>query len=131
MDDDQNLYWPFEVPSRQLQTEQQWQEIEFLTMAYKAGYKPYMFGSQNFGATAGGRGGIILYRGCRGKHWEIALGTEDSTVLSAHLDNFGCATEAVTLWLGGAEAPEILERFRDNLVVRASTAPGFSLRTDG
>jgi hypothetical protein len=131
MDSTQNRYWPFDVLPPERQTEQHREEIRFLETAYQAGYKPYMDGFQNFGATAGERGGVILYRGCRGKHWEVLLGTTEETILSAHLDDFGCAAEAVLRWLRGVEGTEILEHVRGHLFIDRVTAPGFVLHDDG
>jgi hypothetical protein len=87
-----------------------------------------MDGFQNFGATAGERGGIILYRGCRGKHWEVLLGTAEETILSAHVDDFDYAAEAVLRWLRGVEGVEVLEHIRGRLFIDRVTTPGFVLR---
>ena len=127
MDPTQNLYWPFGVLPQERQTEQHQREIRFLETAYEAGYKPYTFGSQNFGATAGIWGGIILYRGCRGKHWEVLLGTSQETLVSAHVDDFACAADAVLCWLRGVKGAEIIEHVRDHLFITRATAPGFVL----
>jgi hypothetical protein len=129
MDPTQNRYWPFDVLPPERQTEQHLREIRFLETAYQAGYKPYMDGFQNFGANAGKRGGIILYRGCRGKHWEVLLGTAEETILSAHLDDFDYAAEAVLRWLRGVEGAEILEHVRSHLFIDMVTTPGFVLHS--
>ena len=120
---DQNRYWPFEdlPPQRS--------EVQFLESAHQAGFKPYMFGAENFGATAEPRGGIILYRGGRGKHWEVLLGTTAKTILSAHVDNFDHAANAVLRWLRGAEADAIVDFLEGNLVVTPATGEGFVLHS--
>src|SRR5205807_4292195 len=106
-------YWPFEVPPAKEQTESARRQIEFLERAYQAGYEPYLFGSgEDFGATAASRGGIILYRGGQGRHWEVLVGTDEQTILSAHVDDFGCAAEAVLQWLRGNGASVVLELIR-------------------
>jgi hypothetical protein len=127
MDLSQKRYWPFDVLPPERQTEQHRREIRFLETAYQAGYKPYMFGSQNFGATTGERATEILYRGCRGKHWEVLLGTAEETILSAHVDDFDYAAEAVLRWLRGVEGAEILEHIRGHLFIDRVTTPGFVL----
>jgi hypothetical protein len=117
-------YWPFDVLPPERWSEQHRREIGFLDTAYQGGYKPYMFGSQNFGAVAGERLGEIIYRGCRGKHWEVCLSPYG---LSAHLDDFDFAAEAVLRWLRGVAGAEILEYVRGHLFIDRVTAPGFVL----
>jgi hypothetical protein len=123
----QNRYWPFEVLPQEQQTAQHEREVRFLETAYLDGFNPYVFGSENFGATAEKRGGVILYRGSRGKHWEVLLGTVEKTILAAHLDDFDYAAEAVIRWLRGVEGAEILEHIRGHLFIDRVTAPGFVL----
>jgi hypothetical protein len=122
---DENVYWPFDVLPIEEQTMQHRREIQFLETAYRDGYRPYTFGSENFGATCGDRGGVIYFRGQ--KRWEAIVGTAERTTLSAYLDDFSHAAEAVLLWLRGAEATGILEHVRGHLVVTPGTAPGFVL----
>jgi hypothetical protein len=124
MDVTQKRYWPFDVLPLERQTEQHRREIRFLETAYQAGYKPYTFGSQNFGATTEERTAEILYRGCRGKHWELCLSPFG---LSAHLDDFECAAEAILCWLRGDGEAEILEHVRSHLFIDRVTTPGFVL----
>jgi hypothetical protein len=127
MDASGNRYWPFDVVPVERRTDQQIREIDFLQSAFRAGYEPYLFGSQNFGASAGKRGGIILYRGLRGKHWEMQLGTADAVLLSAHVDAFECAAEAVLLWLGGAMVADVVEYIRAHLFSTAAVPTGLVL----
>lgn len=125
MDPTQNRYWPFDVLPREQQTEQHRREIRFLETAYRAGYRPYIFGSQqDFGATTEERTAEIIYRGCRGKHWEVCLSPFG---LSAHLDDFDYAAQAVLCWLRGVEGAEILEHVRGHLFIDRVTVPGFVL----
>jgi hypothetical protein len=118
-------YWPCQnlPPQRR--------EILFLDTAHLAGFKPYMFGSENFGATAEPRGGVILCRGGRGKHWEVELGTTDATILSAHVDDFDNAAEAVLRWLGGVDVAEIVEHVRGHLFITPGTGRGYVLHDQG
>lgn len=127
MDPTQTRYWPFDVLPPEQQSEQHRREIRFLEAAYQAGYRPYVFGSQNFGATAGTRGGIVLWRSSQGKHWELLLGTPDETLLSAHVDDFDCAAEAILSWLRGGDEAGIAERLQDHLLVTPSTPHGVEL----
>jgi hypothetical protein len=127
MDPTQYRYWPFDVLPKEQRTEQHRQEMWFLEMAYQAGYNPYMDGFENFGATGGERSGTILYRGSRGNHWEVVLETGRTKVLSAHLNDFGSAAQALLSWLRGVGGLEIVEDMRDHLVITRATAPGFVL----
>ena len=126
MDLNENRYWPFAVTPPERWSEQDRREMGFLEAAYQAGYKPYMFGSQNYGASAGERSGDVIYRGCRGKHWEVRLSPFG---LSAHLDDFDTAAGAVLQWLRGVEAAEILEQVRGRLFIDRVTTPGFVLHS--
>ncbi len=112
---DENLYWPFDVLTPERRTEQHDQEIGFLETAHREGYRPYRFGAGNFGATRNGWGGLILVRGRR--RWEVRLGIADELALSAHLDDFRPAADAVLLYLGGAETAAILEQIGGHLIV--------------
>ena len=125
MDPHQKRYWPFEVLPPDSQTEEQKCQVRFLEAAYQEGYKPYMEPLGNFGATAGERGGMIVFRGR--KHWEMLLGTTEETAVSAHLDDFCAAGDAVLLWLRGRDGAEVVDRVRDHLVVTRATGPGFVL----
>lgn len=127
MDPTQNRYWPFGVLPQERQTEQHRREIRFLEASHQAGYKPYMFGSENFGATAEGRAGEIIYRGCRGKHWEVLLVCANKLIVSAHVDDFEYAAESLLRWLRGDEGAEIVEYVRDHLFSTAAIPSGFTL----
>jgi hypothetical protein len=127
MDTTENRYWPFDVLPPERRTEQHWREIRLLETAHHAGYKPYMFGSQNFGATAGERAGEIIYRGCRGKHWQVCLVNAGALIVSAHVNDFDYAAEALLRWLRGVEGAEIVEHVRGHLLSTAATPSGFVL----
>jgi hypothetical protein len=124
MDLNDKRHWPFAVLLPESRTEPHQIEIGFLDAAYRAGYNPYTFGSQNFGAVAGDRTGEIIYRGCKGKHWEVSL---TPAGLSAHLNEFGFAAEAVLRWLGGAKCSDVLTFVSGQFFVDRVTAPGFTL----
>lgn len=121
MSNSENRYWPFQVLPPEQRTEYHQRQVDFLETAYQAGYKPYMFGSgEDFGATAGTRGGMIVYRGSRGKHWQVLLGTAEHTALSAHVDDFRCGADAVLRWLRGLDGAEIFEHLAGHFF----TTPG-------
>jgi hypothetical protein len=120
-------YWPFDVLPSERQSVQHRGEIRLLETAYQAGYRPYVFASQNFGATAGKRAGEILYRGSRGRHWEVCLVDAKKLIAAAHVDDFDCAAEALLRWLRGAEGSEIVEHLKAHLYITRTTAPGFVL----
>jgi hypothetical protein len=87
VDTDEQRYWPFDVVPPDERTDEDRRLIQFFETAYQAGYMAYMFDSQNIGATAEGRSAEIVYRGYRGKHWEILLAGAERLILSAHLDS--------------------------------------------
>jgi hypothetical protein len=125
MEPHEKRYWPFQVLPPESQTEEQKCQVRFLEAAYQDGYKPYMETAGNFGATTGVRGGMILFRGR--KHWQVLLGTTDETVVSAHLDDFCAAADAVLQWLHGLDGAAVVDRFRDHLVATRATGRGFVL----
>ena len=129
MDPTQNRYWPFDVLPLERQSGQQQREIRFLEAAYQAGCKPYMFGSQNFGAAANGRAGEILDRGCRGKHWEVLLVSAQELIVSVHVDDFEAAAESLLRWLRGDEGAEIVDNVRGHLFSTGVTPSGFVLHS--
>jgi hypothetical protein len=90
------------------------QEIRSLEAAHRAGQNPYTYGAENFGATRGTRGGMIVFRGK--KHWEVVLGTVGEVALSADVDDFQCAADAVLPWLDGGSSANVLERVNGHLV---------------
>ncbi len=115
MDRTQNNYWPFDVLPLDQQTELHRQEIAFLETAFREGYRPYVFGADNYGATGDPRSGEIIYRGCRGKHWEVMLAAAGRSSLSAHVDDFTCAGEGLLMWLRGAETATIFDFLKGHL----------------
>jgi hypothetical protein len=76
-----------------------------------------MCGVEDFGATAGSRGGIIVFRGR--SHWEVLLGTAEQVLWSAHVNDFERAADAVLLWLDGIGGAKIIEQLNGHLVQAA------------
>jgi hypothetical protein len=84
---------------------------------------PYTCGAGDFGAGDTERSGLIVVRGQR--RWEVVLGTHDSRVASAFVDDFDCAAEAVLEWLRGAETANILSCVQHHLVLMPGAAHSF------
>src|SRR5262249_41978077 len=89
--------WPFEVRPPDQRTETQERELRFLQAAHQEGFRPYTFDAGNLGAAADDRAGLILVRGR--KRWEIVLGTPETRIASAFVDDFACAADSVLHWL--------------------------------
>jgi hypothetical protein len=124
-DDVQRRYWPFDVLPPEQRSEQHEREIRFFETAHREGFHPYLSSPGDFGAAATERGGLILVRGRR--RWEVVLGTTDTKIASAFVDDFACAAEAVLQWLRGADTADILSRVQDHLVRLPGAAHSFVL----
>lgn len=118
-------YWPFEVKHTDQRTETQERELSFLQVAHQEGFQPYTFGSGDFGATARERASLILIQGR--KRWEVVLGTSETKIVSAFVDDFDCAADSVLQWLRGADAAHVLSRVQDHLVRMPGAAHSFVL----
>jgi hypothetical protein len=118
-------YWPFPVLPSDQQTPLHKQQVAFLEAAYAEGFRPFWFGADNYQATAADRGGIILLRTRR--FWEVAVGTTDSTSLSAYVDSYAVAGEAVLRWLRGGRLADILEFIHPHLVRPFPSSTGYTL----
>jgi hypothetical protein len=118
-------YWPFEVGEFAQRTETQEGELRFLRAAHQEGFQPYAFGCGSLGATADARASLILTRGR--KRWEVVLGTSETKVVSAFVDDFDCAADSVLQWLRGADAADVLARVQDHLVRMPGAAHSFVL----
>src|ERR1700687_4287143 len=116
MDPGQQRYWPFDVLPPEKRTEQHHREIRFFETAHRAGYAPYVFDSESFGANAETRAGEIFWRGSGGRHWELSLVEGERPVLSAHVNDFDYAADALMRWLRGADAREIIELIKAHSV---------------
>ena len=58
-------YWPFDVIPPEQRSLLHQQQIDFLETAYREGFRPHTFGSENFGASAGNRFADLIFRGYR------------------------------------------------------------------
>ena len=73
-------------------------ESEFCEAALAEGFLPHVSGVSDFGAScSSGRSGDIVVRGRRRR--ELVLVEAGRTALSAYLDDFAPAAEAVLQWL--------------------------------
>jgi hypothetical protein len=83
----ENRYWPFSVGPPEKFSDEDRAIVKFLEVAYEAGFEPYDFGMNNYGATAeNDRTGEIIRRGR--SRWEIfllAIIVEISTRISTTL----------------------------------------------
>jgi hypothetical protein len=122
---EQKRYWPFEVLPPEERTEQHEREIRLLEATHRRGYSPYSCVAGDLGATAEGRGGLIVVRG-RGR-WEVILGTAEARIASAFVNDFDCAAQAVLEWLRGADAADILSCVQGHLVRMPGAAHSFVL----
>jgi hypothetical protein len=118
-------YWPFDVLPPDQRTPLHQQQIDFLDAAYRDGFRPHVFGCENFGATAGERTGYIIWRTrC---FWELMLFAPGEGRLAAYASGFEVNAEAVLRWLRGEQLAEILEFVRPHLVNAGGRSGGFSL----
>ena len=123
MDDDR--YRPFAVLLADQRTELHQQQINFLEGAFREGFRPHTFGSENFGATSVDRVGYIIRRTRR--FWELMVSSPVEGRLQAYVCGFDMNAEAVLRWLRGAELCSILEFVRPFLVPAGGRSSGFSL----
>src|SRR5688572_16892745 len=107
-------YWPFDVLPPDRRTTLHQQQIDFLDAAHREGFRPYMFGSENFGASIGDRSGCIIRRTSR--FWELTVGCPEAGRLTAYIGRFDVNAEAVLRWLRGGELAAVLEFVRPHLV---------------
>ncbi|HVC97781.1 MAG TPA: hypothetical protein VND64_29190 [Pirellulales bacterium] len=122
----ENRYWPFDVGPPEKFSDEDKAIVRFLEAAYEAGFRPYDSFLSYYGATADNeRVGEIIARGR--SRWELVLAAEHEEILSAYLDDFGCAADAVLGWLRGAEAKLILAQLQEHLVVLPGASRSFTL----
>jgi hypothetical protein len=122
---DGDRFWPFDVLPPEKRTPLHQQQIDFLETAYREGFRPYTFGSENFAASAGERSGNIIRR--TPQFWELLVGCPAEGGLAAYVAGFDVNAEAVLRWLRGADLPEVLEFVRPHLVPAGGRSSGFSL----
>jgi hypothetical protein len=123
MEDDR--YWPFEVIPPERRTLLHQQQISFLETAYGDGFRPYTFGSNSYGATAGDREGYVIHRTRR--FWELLVASPSDGKLSAYVGGFDVNAEALLRWLRGSELADILEFIRPHLVPAGTRSSGYKL----
>lgn len=118
-------FWPFDVLPPEMRTPLHQQQIDFLEAAHRDGFKPYSFGSENFGALAVERSGSIIHR--NRQFWELLVGSAVEGGLSAYVAGFDVNAEAVLRWLRGAELSGVLEFVRPHLVPAGERSSGFQI----
>lgn len=118
-------YWPFDVLPPDRRTPLHQQEIDFLETAYREGFRPYMFMSESFGASAGERSGFIILR--TRQFWELSVGSPAAGGLFAYVAGFDVNAEAVLRWLRGGELADVLEFVRPHLVPAGGSNLGYTL----
>jgi hypothetical protein len=117
-------FWPCELPFQPMPA-----EIQFLEAAVKKGYRAYLSGISDFGAIAkSGRCGEIIVRGRTRR--ELWLCSADKRDLSAFVDSFESAAEALLKWLDGASVDEVLADLKEHLVVMAGMKTSYRVYSD-
>lgn len=111
-------YWPFAVVSAEGLAPQGCDQVAFLRATHAQGYESFRFGMNDYGAKSSEREGCILERGRN--RWEIRLALGEERRLVAYVNEFSAAAEAVTQWLQGACAKDILH----SIAERLETPPG-------
>ncbi|MEX1224214.1 MAG: hypothetical protein WEA31_06660 [Pirellulales bacterium] len=111
-------YWPFAVVAAEGRAPQEVDQVAFLKATHAEGYESFRFGINDYGAKSSDREGCILERGRN--RWEIRLALDEQRRLVAFVNEFSVAAEAVTRWLHGACAKEIIQSIAESLV----TPPG-------
>ncbi|MCH8921768.1 MAG: hypothetical protein IIA67_01325 [Planctomycetes bacterium] len=111
-------YWPFSVEPAASRSPQETEKVEFFETACDNGYESFRFGINDYGARSQAREGCILERG-RNK-WEIRLAEGEQRRLSAFVDDFKSAGQAIQQWLDGSPVRRIVHDIHDRLI----TPPG-------
>lgn len=101
------------------------QQIDFLEAAYQDGFRPYTFGSENFGASSRDRSGRIIRR--TRAFWELLVGSPGAGGLSAYVAGFDVNAEAVLRWLRGGGLASVVEFVRPHLFPAGGRSSGFRL----
>jgi hypothetical protein len=122
---DGDKYWPFDVLPPEQRTQLHQQQIELLETAYREGFRPYAFGGDSFGASAGDRYGYVIRRSRL--FWELVVGAPAAGKLSAYVNGYDINAEAVLQWLRGATLKGVLEFIRPYLVPAGGRSSGFGL----
>jgi hypothetical protein len=101
-------------------------EIRFLETALENGYRPFVTGISDLGALSdSGRSGELVVRGRTRR--ELVLSITRKTVLSAFVDEFETAADALLQWLEGASIDAILEMIRKHLIVMPGMTTSYQI----
>jgi len=118
-------YWPFDPSSATGGFVLDDDKIEFFREATAGGFEAFRFGVNDYGAKSNGREGCILERGRA--QWEIRLSEGDQRRLVAYVRDFSAAGRAVTAWLGGSDARQIVANLHDQLVTPAGAKASYRI----
>jgi hypothetical protein len=110
-------YWPFPVSEEERQIPEQDEKLKFLESAYSDGFESYRTfqGLDNYGANSKSRSVYILQRG-RKNRWEFLLSEDSNLCLSALVNDFGIAGEAVRAWLNEGSTIDIIDDINKYLI---------------
>jgi hypothetical protein len=110
-------YWPFPINEAEKTSQEELEKFEFLKDIYFDGFKAYReIGKWDEYATESEtRKGFISRRGVKNR-WELNL-SEAGSRLTAFVNNFSVAGEAVKEWLNGNQISDILENIKDYLII--------------
>jgi hypothetical protein len=128
MGDTDRLYWPFNVVSENEQTAFEGTKTQFLQEAFVEGYRPFRFGSNDYGAESETRGAFILERGQA--RWEIRLGEGGCRVLLAYVEGFESASTGVLTWLRGSSVDDVIKAIAASLVTPPGARTSHIIGTD-
>lgn len=109
-------FWPFELPATHELSGIERDQVHFLEQAFELGFRPYMFGSENFAATFGKNGAMILCRGSKGKHWELLLVSDQHSRIELHVNQFAVASRTALKWLMNADVDVVYAQTEGSLI---------------
>ena len=115
MTNTENKYWPFYVLPEPQRTELHQQQIDYLVAAYNDGLRPYVTKKYDFGASSDTRSGEIVWRGGQDRRWQLFLIDGNNCVLTAYIDGFQHAAQALMQWLHGDEIDTVLDTVQAHL----------------
>jgi hypothetical protein len=110
-------YWPFDAQSTV--RDSAIKQTRFLESAFNLGYEAFTCGMNDYGARSAEREGLIIERGRTGR-WEVCLADANDRALSAYVNDFTVAANAVKQWLSGKQVNEIVKLLQEHLI----TLPG-------
>lgn len=118
-------YWPFPVSDADTAIPEVAEKIAFLKAIAQCTTEAYRFGINNYGAKSEHRAGIILERGR--KRWEIRLSENETRHLTAFVECFSVAGNAVNSWLSGCGLDEVLDELKDQLVIPPGLTESYTI----